>query len=204
VPNLVKLQSADKHPSQLSQATDFYRKEHWISGKPVARQTNKAKYVGPIIDLVGRGGPCSTLLPRQYRDKETGLYCNYHRYYDSKVGAYINQYPIGLNNKINLCKYVIANPLTGINPRGLISDGEYTGHMKTGWNKINRLFSLASYTLKKSIENAPTRIKQSAPYTSATSGLSCLKRINPVKCACLAISLRLTRIQIRQCSVLYA
>jgi RHS repeat-associated protein len=57
-------------------------------------------------------------LPGQYCDRETGLYYNHHRYYDPKVGAYINQDPIGLFGGINLSKYT-DNPVLQIDPLGL-------------------------------------------------------------------------------------
>jgi RHS repeat-associated protein len=34
-------------------------------------------------------------LPGQHHDRESGLYYNRHRYYDPRLGAYINQDPIG-------------------------------------------------------------------------------------------------------------
>ena len=57
-------------------------------------------------------------LPGQRLDKETGLYYNRYRYYDPKIGAYINQDPIGLNGGLNLSKYS-DNPLLQIDPFGL-------------------------------------------------------------------------------------
>jgi RHS repeat-associated protein len=57
-------------------------------------------------------------LPGQHHDRETGLYYNRHRYYDPKIGAYINQDPIGLLGGVNFYRYP-TNPLRGIDPRGL-------------------------------------------------------------------------------------
>jgi RHS repeat-associated protein len=57
-------------------------------------------------------------LPGQYYDRETGLYYNGHRYYDARIGAYINQDPIGLLGGLNLYGYV-SNPLRFIDPLGL-------------------------------------------------------------------------------------
>jgi RHS repeat-associated protein len=57
-------------------------------------------------------------LPGQYHDRETGLYYNYHRYYDPKIGAYINQDPIGLGGDVNPYSYV-GDPCTWIDPLGL-------------------------------------------------------------------------------------
>jgi RHS repeat-associated protein len=57
-------------------------------------------------------------LPGQHYDRETGLYYNGHRYYDARIGAYINQDPIGLLGGLNLSKYA-DNPISQIDPRGL-------------------------------------------------------------------------------------
>jgi RHS repeat-associated protein len=57
-------------------------------------------------------------LPGQYHDRETGLYYNYHRYYDPKIGSYINQDPIGPLGGWNLSAYT-RNPLRFIDPLGL-------------------------------------------------------------------------------------
>ncbi len=62
-------------------------------------------------------------LPGQYHDKETNLYYNRHRYYDPKLGNYINQDPIGLaSGEPNLMAYP-RNPVQGVDPLGLAKDG---------------------------------------------------------------------------------
>lgn len=59
-------------------------------------------------------------LPGQYHDKETDLYYNRHRYYDPKLGNYINQNPIGLaSGEPNLTVYP-RNPIQGMDPLGLL------------------------------------------------------------------------------------
>jgi RHS repeat-associated protein len=57
-------------------------------------------------------------LPGQHHDRETGLYYNRHRYYDPKIGAYINQDPIGLMGGANFYRYP-TNPMTFIDSKGL-------------------------------------------------------------------------------------
>jgi RHS repeat-associated protein len=61
-------------------------------------------------------------LPGQYYDRETRLYYNRHRYYDSSTGCYINQDPIGLLGGLNLFTYT-SNPLKFSDPRGLDAPG---------------------------------------------------------------------------------
>lgn len=58
-------------------------------------------------------------MPGQYHDRETGLYYNRHRYYDPKIGSYINQDPIGLTGGINSFAYVNGNPVSYSDPKGL-------------------------------------------------------------------------------------
>jgi len=58
-------------------------------------------------------------LPGQHLDRETGLYYNYRRYYDPRIGAYINQDPIGLRGGLNLYQYANANPIRYFDSLGL-------------------------------------------------------------------------------------
>ena len=56
-------------------------------------------------------------LAGQYADEETGLYYNYHRYYDPETGRYTTADPIGLRGGLNLYAYVYNDPL-GLAPGG--------------------------------------------------------------------------------------
>jgi RHS repeat-associated protein len=69
-------------------------------------------------------------LPGQYHDRETNLYYNRHRYYDPKIGAYINQDPIGLRGGLNLSKYS-SNPLLQTDPLGLAATSVQSGNTIT-------------------------------------------------------------------------
>lgn len=54
----------------------------------------------------------------QFEDIETGLFYNYHRYYDPEVGRYISPDPIGTNGLLNLYQYC-TNPVGYVDPFGL-------------------------------------------------------------------------------------
>ncbi len=57
-------------------------------------------------------------FPGQLEDVETGLYYNWHRYYDPEVGRYVTGDPIGLEGGVNFYSYVNGNPVNLIDPLG--------------------------------------------------------------------------------------
>ena len=89
---------------------------------------------GKIRMLKGDEGFCNYLYQGQTLDGETGLAYNRFRYYDSEIGTYISQDPIGLvSGQSNFHAYV-HDTNTWIDPLGLASYNKNIKDLREGPN----------------------------------------------------------------------
>jgi RHS repeat-associated protein len=69
-------------------------------------------------------------FPGQVFDQETGLFQNWNREYNSRIGRYMQSDPIGLGGGINTFAYVDSDPLRGFDPEGLANGAAANMWMK--------------------------------------------------------------------------
>ncbi len=70
-------------------------------------------------------------FPGQYYDSESGLYQNWHRYYDPSVGRYVQSDPLGLFAGINTYGYGGGNPTSSVDPTGWATAFVWSGAIPT-------------------------------------------------------------------------
>ena len=77
-----------------------------------------------------------TFTGRRY-DPESQLYFYRARYYDAKLGRFIQRDPVGVSDGVNRYQYVHDNPVSNLDPSGRLSLGEKIGTIVT-WRSFVR------------------------------------------------------------------
>ena len=73
---------------------------------------------GNILESPGTLEQPYTYTGREF-DAETGLYYYRARYYDTNIGRFLQEDPIGIAGSLNVYLYALANPLSFVDPDGL-------------------------------------------------------------------------------------
>ncbi|KYF80963.1 hypothetical protein BE17_04205 [Sorangium cellulosum] len=105
---------------------------HGTTGFPEALVQEDGRFVAEVESALygdisaDQAGLTPLRLPGQYADEETGLFCNWHRYYDPETGVYLSPEPIGLEGGLKPYAYADSWLPDAIDPDGLKKDAVVT------------------------------------------------------------------------------
>jgi RHS repeat-associated protein len=107
-------------------------------------------------------------FPGQVFDSETGLFQNWNREYNARLGRYVESDPIGLDGGINTFSYVGASPLNSIDPQGLQWQAAAAAACGPGWFFCGAAAMAATWGMwSSSHPPAPPTTATAAPTTVA-------------------------------------
>ena len=120
------------HLGTPQRMTDAQQRLVWRAGHS---SFGKAKLTSAKVTLNLR-------LLGQYFDAESGTHYNYFRDYDPTTGRFIESDPIGLRGGFNTYAYVGGNPVSRIDPFGLLDRLVFDGKTLTGYDDSAIEFSV--------------------------------------------------------------
>jgi RHS repeat-associated protein len=115
----------DQPLAELRSGTTSYYEQDGIGSVSALSNSSGALASTYIYDSFGNSTASTGSLTNPYRytgrefDPETGIYEYRHRYYDSSVGRFINEDPIGFGGGANFYRYVFNSPTNLVDPWGL-------------------------------------------------------------------------------------
>ena len=107
----------------------FFHNDHLGAAQKITNQNGDVLWTAVFYSFGGGQYDKKVFInfgfPGQYKDEDTGLHYNYHRYYDSRTGRYLKTDPIGSEEGLNLYAYVHNNPINYIDSQGLYNPFRY-------------------------------------------------------------------------------
>ncbi|MPM55907.1 hypothetical protein SDC9_102705 [bioreactor metagenome] len=140
----------DESPTFNSKLIHFYQCNHL--GTPISLFAEDGRIdwcieLDPWGRLISEYNPNQIHQPirlqGQHLDKESNLHYNRYRYYNPETGTYTTFDPIGLEGGINAFSFVSGNPLSFIDPLGLVEGiDNWFGHTDRGfqswWHSVKK------------------------------------------------------------------
>ncbi len=123
-PIALKTPSSNSNP--LTYDYSYYQNDHLGTPQQLIQTSGQVVWQGEY-NAFGQVKESINLIynplryPGQYHDQETGLYYNWHRYYEPYLGRYITSDPIGLKGGLNNFVYANNNSQLYVDPLGLLS-----------------------------------------------------------------------------------